>query len=113
LPLELGHLAEAACYSPYHFHRLYHAAFGETPQEHLARKRLELARRMLVVSDASITTIVFETGYESVGSFSHRFRMATGFAPTAYRAEFRRRLYPVDLAHLFVPHCFMSAALSR
>ncbi|MBI3496232.1 MAG: AraC family transcriptional regulator [Proteobacteria bacterium] len=42
-PLDLGRLAEVACFSPYHFHRVYRAIAGETTADTLRRLRLHRA----------------------------------------------------------------------
>src|SRR5688572_12428030 len=42
--LDLTRLAEVACMSPYHFHRIYHAMQGETAAETVRRLRLHRAR---------------------------------------------------------------------
>ena len=39
----LEELAEAAAFSPFHFHRIYRELTGETPAETLARERLSRA----------------------------------------------------------------------
>jgi AraC family transcriptional regulator len=76
--------ARVARLSPFHFHRAFRAAFGETPHQHATRHRLERARRLLE-GDRSVTEICLETGFESLGSFSRLFRRAYGAAPSPYR----------------------------
>ena len=49
--LDLGVLAEIACFSPYHFHRIYRAVLGETVAETVARLRLQRAERGLPRAD--------------------------------------------------------------
>ena len=39
----LEELARVACFSPYHFHRLFAGMMGETVAEHVRRLRLERA----------------------------------------------------------------------
>ena len=46
-PLDLPRLAEVACFSPFHFHRLFSAWMGETFGDYLRRRRLEVAARRL------------------------------------------------------------------
>lgn len=82
--------AAIAYYSPYHFNRLFLQAFKETPHEFVSRLRLEEAKRLLLSDNQSITDICFEVGYESLGSFSTRFRGLTGLSPFTFRREARR-----------------------
>ena len=41
--VDLDHLAGIACFSPFHFHRIYHALQGETVAESVRRMRLHRA----------------------------------------------------------------------
>src|SRR5260221_9893446 len=41
----LDQAAREACLSPFHFHRLFRATFGETPHDFLTRMRMDRARR--------------------------------------------------------------------
>ena len=43
--VDLDHLAGIACFSPFHFHRIYHALQGETVAESVRRMRLHRAAR--------------------------------------------------------------------
>lgn len=84
-PLLLDDMAQEACLSPYHFHRTFTQAFGETPHRYLTRHRLEKARLLLRQGDRSITEICFDCGFESPGSFSSLFRRTFGISPREYR----------------------------
>jgi AraC family transcriptional regulator len=108
-PLSLALLSQHAAYSPFHFQRLYCSAFGESPQEHLARRRFEEARRLLRCSTLPVIEIAYQVGYESPASFTNAFRARTGYPPCAYRAEMRARSFLIDMGHLFVPSCFLAA----
>lgn len=45
--LRLEDLARVACFSPFHFHRIFAAMAGETLGDHIRRRRLEAAAIML------------------------------------------------------------------
>jgi AraC family transcriptional regulator len=83
--LDLTALARSAALSPFHFHRVFRGIVGETPLEMHRRLRLERAARQLLTSDAAITTIAFEAGYETHEAFTRAFRQAYGVSPTAFR----------------------------
>jgi AraC-like DNA-binding protein len=87
LTLEDG--AKQACLSPFHFSRLFARAFGETPHEFVTRLRIETAKRLLLAGNHSVTDICFDVGYESLGSFSTKFRSLTGLSPSAFRRQAR------------------------
>jgi AraC family transcriptional regulator len=79
-------LAELACLSPYHWHRIYVAMRGETIGATIRRLRLLRAADRLANSDLSIGTIAERAGYSSADSFARAFREAYGKSPADYRA---------------------------
>jgi AraC-like DNA-binding protein len=103
----LAQAARQACLSEFHFHRIFRAAFGETPHGFLTRLRLDRARRLLA-SQRSVTEVCFEIGYESLGSFSSKFRAQFGRSPAEYQREVRRIFgYNAPWRVLRVPGCFL------
>jgi AraC-like DNA-binding protein len=87
--ITLENAARQACLSPFHFNRLFTHAFGETPHEFVTRIRIDEAKKLLLAENHSVTDICFDIGYESLGSFSMRFRSLTGLSPAAFRREAR------------------------
>ena len=81
----LEDIARQAHLSPFHFHRAFSAAFGETPHAYRTRRRLEMAARLLAETDQSVLDICLETGFESPATFSTLFRRRYGSAPRAFR----------------------------
>lgn len=100
--------AAVACLSPFHYHRQFQQAFGETPREFVQRLRLDRARQMLARTDTPVTDVCLAVGYESLGSFSTLFRNTTGHSPVEYRRAMRRA-FPVPgvAVYRFVPTCFL------
>jgi AraC-like DNA-binding protein len=84
-PLTLDSMAQAAHLSKFHFARAFTKAYGETPRAYLTRRRIERAKDLLRAANLTITEICFLVGFESVGSFSSRFRDLVGTSPTEYR----------------------------
>ncbi len=84
-PPSLEALAEAAAFSPFHFHRLYREMTGETPAETLARERLSRAAGLLVKGGEPVAAIARRCGYGSAAAFTRAFRAAYGTPPGAYR----------------------------
>jgi AraC-like DNA-binding protein len=95
----LEHGAAEAHLSPFHFHRLFVRAFGETPHAFVARQRLRHAQSLLA-GGADVTEACFASGYASLGSFSARFRERVGCAPSEYR---RRARALVQVPGLWLP----------
>lgn len=78
-------VAEEAGYSPFHYHRLFVRAFGESPHQFLTRLRLEKAQQMLRTSTVPITQICLDLGYESLGTFSTLFGRVVGTSASQFR----------------------------
>jgi AraC family transcriptional regulator len=83
--LDMGVLAEVACLSPYHWHRIYQGMFGESVVETVRRVRLQRASVDLTRSDLEIAAIGARAGYASVAAFNRAFAGAFGMPPARYR----------------------------
>lgn len=97
-PLPLEEVARAACFSPFHFHRLFKALVGETVHDFVKRVRLEQALRLLSHRPRrTLTEVALACGFTSSSDFSRSFRARYGVPPRrfdlqAQRGEGRRRL---------------------
>ncbi len=94
LPLE--DLARLACFSPYHFHRVFRGMVGESVKEYVRRLRLERAAGRLKLGAMPVLAIALDAGYESHEAFTRAFREVFGLAPSAYRVA--KRVGPVTNA---------------
>ena len=84
-PLRLEEVAEAACFSPFHFHRVFKAVVGETLSEFVKRQRLE--RALYLMSHApkrSLMSIAIDCGFSSSSDFSRSFKQRFGASPRAF-----------------------------
>ncbi|WP_408952705.1 GyrI-like domain-containing protein [Lysobacter sp. Hz 25] len=86
-PPELHRLAEAASFSPFHFHRVYRAMTGETTGQTVARLRLLQGLRLLASAERSITEAALAVGYQTPQAFTRAFRQSVGGTPSELRAE--------------------------
>ncbi|MBK9081209.1 MAG: AraC family transcriptional regulator [Rhizobiales bacterium] len=84
-PWRLDDLAAVACFSPYHFHRVYRAMMGETPDETRRRLLLHRAAGELIHSARDVAAIARRAGYGSAAAFSRAFSASYGRPPAAYR----------------------------
>ena len=92
---DLDELARIACFSPYHFHRIFSAMVGESVAAYVRRLLLERAAMQLGYSTESVTQIALGAGYDSVDAFTRAFRAHMGMLPSEYR---RKRAYR-EVAH--------------
>jgi AraC family transcriptional regulator len=84
--VDLERLAGVACFSPFHFHRIYHALQGETVTDAVRRMRLHRAAIDLIDGTVPIARIAARAGYGSQAAFTRAFRSSYGAPPAAYRA---------------------------
>ena len=102
-PLSLDQMSRQACFSRYHFLRLFRQAFNKTPHQYLIERRIEKAKELLTADDSRVTDVCFEVGFQSLGSFSSLFRKCVGDAPVTYRQRARE----IEFAKRKVPGCFL------
>src|SRR5688572_13702192 len=77
--LSLEALAEAACLSPHHFHRVFQSLVGETVHTFTTRLRMERAVSLARLQpDLSWKQIAGRCGYRSMPVFSRAFRRHFG-----------------------------------
>ena len=86
--LKLERIAQVACFSPFHFHRVFRLLVGETLNHFVKRQRLE--RALYLMSHApghSLTEIALECGFSSSSDFSRSFKRRYGTAPSAFDVD--------------------------
>ncbi len=89
--LSLGRLAAMYNLDPTYFHKLYTAAFGETPAKRTLRYRIGAAKTKLVTTHASTEVLAAECGFSSQTYFCYKFKQVTGQTPMQYRREVLNR----------------------
>lgn len=87
--LSLEQLAQVAHFSPYHFHRIFSAIVGETPNDFINRLRLERSAHLLIKAPASsITQIALSSGFSSSATFARAFKKYFGMTASQYRRRY-------------------------
>jgi AraC-like DNA-binding protein len=105
-PLTIDEVAREAAMSPFHFIRLFHALFGDTPHQFRIRTRLERAKQLLASGDFSVTEVCMDVGFSSVGSFSDLFARRVGTPPSAFKRKARSMVVvPGTLPKELFPGC--------
>lgn len=84
--LELDKLCHIACFSKYHFHRLFTAQTGVSLKSYIKWLRLKRAAHQLTVQkEDTIINVALDAGFESHEAFSRAFKQACGQSPTSFR----------------------------
>ena len=91
--IDLQKLAEIACLSPYHWHRIYRAVQGETIAATVKRLRLHRAAGHLANSDLTIEEVAERCGYPNLQSFTRVFKSVYGMPPAQYRKNGSHRQF--------------------
>jgi len=83
----LADVSRAACYSHYHFLRIFHALTGQTAGTYIRRRRLTKAAEALLKNKTRIIEIAQDSGFESQAAFSRAFKDMFDVSPAQFRRE--------------------------
>jgi len=113
-PVPIRDAAAGARLSPFQFIRRFKALFGSTPHQLRIAARIDRARRLLALTDRSVTDVCLDVGFSSMGSFSALFTRRVGRSPSAYRAEIKATTTPAERPAVLYPGCLnlMGAAFA-
>jgi len=78
-------MAAAACWSSYHFTRIFAATLGMPPGLYLRRRRLSQAATALITSDQRVIDIALDAGFESQEALTRAFQSMFGLPPARFR----------------------------
>lgn len=105
--LDLRNIADAACFSKFHFMRLFKSMYGKTPYQYLTDVRIKRARELLV-DGVPVKATCFSVGFDSISSFTGLFLRRVGQTPAAFQKSMAARRNEIRARPLkFVPNCFV------
>jgi len=81
--LSLNTVAQHACLSPYHFHRSFQEAFGQSPMKWFRHLKLSNAKDLLASGKMNVTEVALNSGFSDVFSFSKAFKREWGVSPSS------------------------------
>lgn len=84
-PIRVEELARIAMQSRFHFIRNFKSSFGATPYQYVLRLRIEEAKRLLRLSNRSVTNIGTGLGFSSGSAFYRAFVKSVGVTPEQFR----------------------------
>jgi AraC family transcriptional regulator len=83
--LTVGKLAEIVNMSSSHFSRIFKRQTGFSPYDYILISRLNRAKYLLQVSDMTVASIAYETGFNSESNFIFFFTENAGISPGKFR----------------------------
>ncbi|HEX6354987.1 AraC family transcriptional regulator [Actinophytocola sp.] len=83
--ITMDDMARTAMFSKFHFSRIFLRVTGISPGRFLSALRLQEAKRLLLTTSMTVADISHLVGYNSIGTFSSRFRASVGVSPSEYR----------------------------
>ncbi|MFB5675369.1 helix-turn-helix domain-containing protein [Paenibacillus terreus] len=85
--ITLDEIASVAAFSKFHFTRLFKSIARESISEYIRKRRLTLAARALIETDAPILELSLCFGYSSQEAFTRAFKSYIGMSPQSYRQK--------------------------
>jgi AraC-like DNA-binding protein len=82
------YLAKQLNISPNYLGSLLKTLTGQTTQQHIHNKLIELAKEKLSTTNLSVSEIAYELGFEHPQSFSKLFKSKTNLSPLQFRDSF-------------------------
>ena len=80
--LSLNKLARVSHFSPFHFHRIFHAITGETLNSFVRRMRLERAAQLMKAAPSRrVTDIALDVGFAGLAEFRVRSKPISASMP--------------------------------
>lgn len=83
--LNIADIASKACFSPFHFQRLFQAISGFSVQEYIRKRRMAEAAALLKATDKNILELAVAFEYGSQEAFARAFESCFGITPAKYR----------------------------
>jgi len=104
--IDLNNIADEACFSKFHFIRLFNDIYKKTPHQYLSSVRIEKARELLTTG-LNVADACYTVGFDSISSFTGLFKRITGHTPAAYQQQqFQKKRAMAQTPLKFIPNCF-------
>ena len=83
--ISLDELGAVACLSKYHYLRTFKEVYRCTPQQMIAKCRLEKAKSLILSTQMSLSDIALATGFSELPAFSRFFNRSMGVSAQSFR----------------------------
>ena len=85
--LSLNTVSEIACFSPFHFHRIFKMITQETLNEYVTRRRVEKSASNLMHRNTGVGEISLKYGFNDISTFTRTFKKFYGVSPMEFRKQ--------------------------
>lgn len=83
--ISLSDMASVANLSPSFFHKVFKLVVGQTPNNYVITKRIELAKELLIDNSLSVEQVAQRCGFMERAYFDKVFKQKTGTTPALFR----------------------------
>jgi len=83
--LTVENLATGVHFSKYHYQRIFREIVGDSVMAYVTKRKLTLAGKELLETDASVLKIALKFGFDTHEGFTRSFKAYMGVTPTQYR----------------------------
>ena len=84
--LDVETLANHACMSPSHFHKVFKQTMGSAPIDYLNGEKIKWAQKLMRQEPGkSVSELAYASGFNNVSYFIRKFKAQTGHTPAAFK----------------------------
>jgi PAS domain S-box-containing protein len=89
-------LAATCHYSVSQFNRVFKKLMGQSPRQYIMQHRMEIAKKLLTVTNLTLTEVAIQAGFYDASELGKRFRNYEGVTPMAYRLKLQETTQSVN-----------------
>ena len=94
--ITLDTIAGIANFSKFHFSRLFKQFTNMSFYDYLNKERIQVAEKLLLNPELSITEVAFRSGFSSISTFNRVFKNSKNCSPTEFRSLYQKNKYKGD-----------------
>lgn len=83
--IRMASLAAVTKLSTSYFFHAFRAAFGESPYRYVVRRRIEIAKELMISSGKTLADIALDCGFADQPHMTRQFKQFVGLTPAAWR----------------------------
>jgi len=80
-------IAKLFNYHPYYLSQVFRQHTGQSLHQYLIAYRIRMAKKKLITTEDSVSTVAWKTGFQSSAYFIAQFKAKVGVTPNTYRKE--------------------------